>query len=81
MISSLGEVLVWMHIWEFFTPMNHFKHLSQFEQFVSRNENPIESIEKLELGFPVPNAKAGGADLRITRSQACTTADTVLSAL
>ena len=31
LISSPGEVLVWMNIWEFFIPMNHLKQLSQCE--------------------------------------------------
>ena len=32
-------------------------------------------FSNFELGFPVPNMKAGGAGLIITKSQACTTAE------
>ena len=34
--------------------MNHLKQMSKYEQFVSRTETPIESVEIFELGFPVP---------------------------
>ena len=63
MISSLGEVLVRMNIWEFFTPINNLKQLSQCEQFVSRTETPIESVENLNLVSQFRNTKAGGAGL------------------
>ena len=46
MISSLGEVLVWLDIWEFFTAIN------LLGQFVSRTETPIESVEKIWTWFP-----------------------------
>ena len=75
MISNLGEVLVWMNIWEFFTPLNHLKQLSQCEYFVSRTETPIDSVENLNLVSQFRNTKAGEAGLVITRSQACTTAE------
>ena len=55
----LGEVLVWMQIWKFFTPMNHVKQLSQCEYFVSRNETPIENVEKNEFCFPGPKYEGG----------------------
>ena len=34
--------------------MSHLKQLSQYEWFVSRTETPIESVDKFELGFPIP---------------------------
>ena len=56
MISSLGDVLVWRDIWEFFSPMNHLKQLSQCE-VVSRTEIPVESVENLNLVFQFRNTK------------------------
>ena len=45
-------------------------------QINSLTETPIERVEKSELGFPgFRNTKAGGTGLRITRLQACTTAE------
>ena len=55
--------------------MKHFKQLSQCKWFVSRTETPIESVENFEPGFSVPKYQGGGAGLRITRPQSCTTAE------
>ena len=38
--------------------MNHLEQLSQCE-FVRRTETPIKSVEKFELGFPVPKYESG----------------------
>ena len=48
--------------------MHHLKQLSQYEWFVSRTETPYRKCQ-------FHNAKAGGTGLRITRSQAYTSAE------
>ena len=71
MIPSPGKVSIRMNI--IFTHMNHLKQLSSTNDLSAVLKPHIESVEKFELGFPV--AKADGTGLRITRSQACTTAE------
>ena len=48
MISSPGEVSIWMNIWEMFTPVDHLQ-LCQCERFVSRTEISVKSVDKFEL--------------------------------
>ena len=71
MIPSPGEVSIRMNI--IFTPMNQLKQLSQYEWFVCRTETPYWKCRKIWTRFR--NAKADSTDLRIMRSQACTTAE------
>ena len=74
MVPSPGEVPIRMNI--IFTHMNHLKQLSQYEWFVSRTETPTSKVSKnLNYVSQFRNAKAGGAGLRITISQACTIAE------
>ena len=75
MISSHMEVSIRLNICGCFTPLNHLKQQSQREWFVS--SSPIENVENFELSFPshFQNTKADGTGLRITKLQACTTAE------
>ena len=45
MISSLGEALVWMHIWKLFTHMNHLKQLLSVNN-LSAVMKPLSKVAK-----------------------------------
>ena len=74
-ISSRRGVLIWMNIWEFLLSWTTLSNCPSANTLIPY-WNSYRKCRKIWTWFPSSEIrKAGGSDLRITKSQACTSAE------